>query len=131
MEDTAEPSLLVCMLTTTQSIPYEILKYYGFAKHNVRLMSGLWKKTMELYLKIKHTSFFDSMMEIVTVDVFQIKLIWDEIEREQKRYGWNIDENFDQILEQAESNNWIIESYKNIANFWKIKYNGWISTVFD
>ena len=131
MEDTAEPSLLVCMLTTTQSIPYEILKYYGFAKHNVRLMSGLWKKTMELYLKFKDTAFFDNMMEIITVDVFQIKLIWDEIEREQKRYGWNIDENFDQILEQAESNNWVIESYKNIAKFWKIKYNGWISTVFD
>ena len=131
MELCSTTSSLTGILSDTQSIPYEILKYYGFAHQSVKLLSRLWKKAYNFYLKMKETAFFDNMMETVTINAHQIQLIWDEIEQEQSKHGWDLNDSFDQVLESRQTKNWVIEYFKDIAWCCKIKYSGGSSSVYD
>ena len=122
---------LTGILSDTQSIPYEILKYYGFAHQSAKLLSRLWKKTYHFYLKMKDTAFFDNIMETVNVNADQIQLIWDEIEQEQSKHGWDLNDSFDQVLKSRQTWSWTIEYFKDLTRFWKIRFLGRNLGIFD
>ena len=76
---------LVNILTSTQAIPYEVLKYYGYAHQGARLLHNLCNKTRELLMKIQDTNFFEPMKKIVTLDTVHFKLIIDEVTTDMEK----------------------------------------------
>ena len=121
MEKMLPSNSLVQILTSTHSIPYEVLKFYSYADSNVRLLHSLWIKTRTFLFKMKDTAFFESMMKTVVYNINLFKFIIDEITHEAKLHNMEFTEYLDFIINKSESSkNLLIDFYRSSSKWTKI-----------